>query len=71
VRFGLAVLVFAHRAFCAKLILRRLAADIVRVPLELLPNAASALSIRWSCCWTCSHSFFNCWTICFIGTPAE
>ena len=75
VRFGLAVLAFAHRFFCAKLILRRLAADMVRdAPFELLPSAASASSIRWSCFCVCSRSFFNCWTttfMWFIGTPAE
>jgi hypothetical protein len=50
VRLGLAVLCFAHRAFCARLILRLPAADIVRGdPLELRPpSAASAASIRWS-----------------------
>jgi hypothetical protein len=38
-----------QRAFCARLILRRPAADIVRdVPLELLPSAARAASMRWS-----------------------
>ena len=60
VRFGFAVLVLAHRAFCARLILRRPAADIVRVPFELLPNAASAWSIRWSCCCVCWRSLRNC-----------
>jgi hypothetical protein len=73
VLFGLAVLVFAHRFFCARLILRRPAVDIVRVPFELLPNAASAASIRWSCCCVCSRSVRNCWTtadMCFIGTPS-
>src|ERR1035437_9325982 len=73
VLFGFA-LCFAHRAFCARLILRRPAADIVRAPLELLPNAASASSMRWSCCCTCTRSFFNCWTTAdmfCIGTPAE
>ena len=73
VRFGLAVLVFAHRFFCARLILRRPAADIVRdAPFELLPSAASASSMRWSCFCAYSRSFLNCWTtadICFIGTP--
>ncbi len=47
--FGSGVLRFAHRAFCGRLIRRRPAADIVRdVPLELLPSAESAPSIRWS-----------------------
>ena len=50
VRFGFAVLCFAHRAFCARLILRRADADIVRdAPFELmLPSAASAASMRWT-----------------------
>jgi hypothetical protein len=68
VLFGFAAgplaLCFAQRAFCAKLIFLRPAADMVRdVPLELtLPSAASASSIRWSCFCACSRSFFNCWT---------
>ena len=74
VRFGFA-LCLAHRAFCARLILRRPAADIVRdAPLELLPSAASASSIRWSCRCTWTRSFFNCWTttdMFFMWTPAE
>lgn len=73
VRFGFCVLVFAQRAFCARLILRLPSADIFRIPFELLPNAASASSIRWSCCCVCSRSFFNCWTttfMWFIGAPA-
>jgi hypothetical protein len=55
VRFGFAVLVFAHRAFCTTLILRRAAADVVRdAPFKLtLPRAASAASMRWSCCCVC------------------
>jgi hypothetical protein len=52
---------FAHRPFCARLIFRRPAADIVRyAPLEPLPSHASAPSMRWSCYCVCSRSFFNC-----------
>jgi hypothetical protein len=73
VRFGFAVLVFAHRAFCARLIFLRPAADIVRdAPFELPPSAASASSMRWSCCCVWSRSFFNCRTtmdMCFILGP--
>lgn len=43
-RFGFAVRCFAQRAFCARLILRRAAADIVRVPFEPVANAAIAAS---------------------------
>jgi hypothetical protein len=62
--FGACPFAFAQRAFCARLILRRPAADIVRdAPFELtLPKAASAASMRWSCCCVCSRSVFNCWT---------
>ena len=62
--FGLAVRCFAQRAFCARLIFRFPAADIVRdAPFELpLPKAASASSMRWSCFCASSRSFFNCWT---------
>ena len=73
VRVGFA-LCFAHRAFCARLIFCLPAADIVRVPFELLPNAANAWSIRWSCLCVCSRSFFNCWTtpdMLFIWDPRE
>lgn len=72
VLFGFAVLCFAHRAFCARLILRRAAPDMVRVPFELAPKAASASSMRWSCCCKCWCSRFNCWItadMCLIGTP--
>jgi hypothetical protein len=74
VRFGAAVLCFAHRFFCARLILSRPAADIFRVPFELLPSAASASSIRWTCFCASSRSFFNCWTttdIFIIGPPVD
>jgi hypothetical protein len=56
VRFGFGAwpFAFAQRAFCARLIFLRAAADIVRdAPLELLPSAASASSIRWSCLCAC------------------
>jgi hypothetical protein len=73
VRFGFAVLTFAHRAFCARLIARRPAADMVRdAPFELLPSAASASFMRWSWFCSCTRSFFSCWTttdMCFIETP--
>ena len=72
VRFGVAVFCFAHRALCARLILRRAAADIRDAPFELMPSAASASSMRWSCFRARSRSFFNCRTtsdMCFIGAP--
>jgi hypothetical protein len=64
VRFGFGVLCFAHRAFCARLILRRAAADMVwPEPLELtLPNAPRAASIRWTSFCARSRSLLNCWT---------
>jgi len=72
--FGLVAFCFAHRAFCARLILRRAAGDRVRDALfELtLPKASSAASIRSSCFYTCSRSFFNWWTttdMWFIWAP--
>jgi hypothetical protein len=61
VRFGVVAFCFAHRAFCARLILLRSAAGMVRdAPFELtLPKAARAASMRWT--WFCarSRSFFN------------
>jgi hypothetical protein len=74
VLFGFAVLTVAQRAFCARLILRLPSEDIFRVPLELLPNAASASSTRWSCCRKCRCSRFSCRItadMLFMEAPAE
>src|SRR5450631_317663 len=76
IRLGLAVLSwpfavvrFAQRAFCARLIFFRAAADIVRVPFDLADpvyeptKACSAAFNADNCRSTTSRSFFNCSTI--------
>ncbi len=51
---------FAHRFFCARLILLRADADNVRRPFEFeLPKAASAAVKRWTSCCALSSSFFK------------
>jgi hypothetical protein len=57
---------FAHRAFCAMLILRRPAADMVRLlgpPPYTLANAVIAAFSPDNCRSTRSRSLFNCFTI--------
>ena len=68
-RFGLAAApcvsaaAFAHRAFCARLIFFRAAADRVLRPFELeLPKAASAAPNRRTSLCALSSSFFKCRT---------
>jgi hypothetical protein len=46
VRFGLAVFAFAHRAFCARLIFRRAAADIVPFLPHLVFNTLQLMLAR-------------------------
>jgi hypothetical protein len=62
--FGAAgTLAFAHRAFCARLIFLRAAADRVCRPLEFeLPRAASAAPNRRTSVCALSSSFFKCRT---------
>ena len=52
--------VFAHRAFCARLIRLRADADNIRCPFEpALPKAASAAVKRWTSCCALLSSFFK------------
>jgi hypothetical protein len=53
---------FAHRRLCPAAIFLRVAAEIVRLPLALLPSAANASSIRATSFFARCRSASNCWT---------